>query len=347
MTQSTERLSIYGAVNLLECNEFEPPPRFEGDTMKWFREEVQAGRLVCHDRTGRKIEPGERRGLLLGLNDETTSIARLNAWLASIDHLRRIPETACVPTAAVILERHDEDSRPVFRMPLCPAEVPAELLALPADTFVVCVEESGPLRGAHYTTAAKLADYIGGRLPAGAPAVALEPASAPSAGRIDDVLIDAALKGMSEAGLRELRARLELMHRTEEIQRRLPPAHLLEAAERVSRVCGPSPVVSHAPASTEPASAPAVAAPEPAQKQKKPRRSWWDEIVGYLAEVWRKWKGGSAKEFYKELESRAGSPDSPLEVSGGRLKVRSCKQSIAPHTMETRLKWVKAAAGMR
>lgn len=180
MTQGTKQLSIYGAVNLLECHEFEPPQRFKGDTMKWFSEEVQAGRLVCHDRTGRKIEPGERRGLLLGLNDETTSIARLNEWLASIDHLRRIPETACVPTAAVILERHDEDSRPVFRMPRCPAEVPAELLALPADAPVVCIEEEGSMWGAHYTAAAKLVDYIRGRLPAGATADAPEPASAPA-----------------------------------------------------------------------------------------------------------------------------------------------------------------------
>lgn len=282
MTQDTERLSIYGAVNLLEHHEFEPPPRFQGDTMKWFSEEVQAGRLVCHDRTGRKIEPGERRGLLLGLNDETTSIARLNAWLASIDHLRRIPETACVPTAAVILERHDENSRPVFRMPLCPAEVPAELLALPADTPVVCIEERGSWHGAHYTAAAKLADYIRGRLPAGAQ----ESVSAPAVA-----------------------------------------------------VAAPTPAPS--------ASAPAVAAPEPVQKQKKPRRSWWDDIVGYLAEVWRKWKGGTGKEFYKELESRAGSPDSPLEKTRDGLKVRGRKQSIAMHTMETRMKWVRAAAGMQ
>lgn len=94
------------------------------------------------------------------------------------------------------------------------------------------------------------------------------------------------------------------------------------------------------------ASAPTVAAPEPTRKQKKPRRSWWDDIVGYLAEVWRKWKGGSAKDFYRELESRAGSPDSPLEKTKEGLRVRSCKQSIAMHTMETRLKLVKAAAGM-
>lgn len=180
MTQGTERLSIYGAVNLLERHEFEPPTRFEGDTRKWFSEEVQAGRLVFHDRTGRKIEPGERRGLLLGLSGETTSIERLNAWLERIDHLRRIPETACVPTAAVILERHDENSRPVFRVPLCPSEVPAELLTLPADTPVVYIDEHGSLHGVGCTSAAMLADYIRGRLPAGAPADAPEPASAPA-----------------------------------------------------------------------------------------------------------------------------------------------------------------------
>lgn len=284
MTTSTERLRVYGAVNLLEWHGFEPPSRYGGNVRAWLIDGVRAGALACHDHTGLRIEP-EHCPDSLGVLDETTSIQHLNSWLASIGHLRRVP----------------------------------------------CEDAPAP-----------------------------EPASAPSTGRIDDALIDAALKGMSEAGLRELRAMLELMRREEGIQRQIPPTHILEAAERVRRVCGPTPVASQAPAPSEHTSAPAVAptpapsastpaaaAPEPAQKQKKrPRRSWWDDIVGYLAEVWRKWKGGTGKEFYKELESRAGSPDSPLEKTRDGLKVRGRKQSIAMHTMETRMKWVRAAAGM-
>ena len=208
MTQGTERLRVFEAVSLLEQCGIQPPMTgkthgpFRIDPTQWLCNEMEAGRLVFHDHTGLKIESGAYMGHF-GLYDETTSIAQLNTWLASIGHLRRIPETACVPTAAVILERHDEDSRPVFRMPLCPAEVPAELLALPVDTSVVCIEEHGSSYGAHYTTAAKLADYIRGRLPAGAP----EPASAPAVADREPVAMPAEAVPVPVAGTKKHRIR--------------------------------------------------------------------------------------------------------------------------------------------
>lgn len=287
MTTSTERLGFYGAVNLLEWHEFEPPSRYGGNVRAWLIDAVKSGALVCHDHTGLKIEP-EHCPDSLGVLDETTSIEHLNSWLASIGHLRRVP----------------------------------------------CEDAQTP-----------------------------EPASAPSTGRIDDVLIDAALKGMSEAGLRELRAVLELMRREEEIQRRIPPAHILEAAERIRRVCGPAPVASQAPAPSEPASAPAVAvaaptpvpsasapavaAPEPARKQKRPRRSWWDDVIGYLADVLRAGKHRTAKALHEGVQELAGGQNSPFKVVCRKLYVSEVCQTLSVKTLQNRWEEVRAAAGMR
>ena len=100
MTTSTERLRFYGAVNLLEWHEFEPPSRYGGNVRAWLIDAVKSGTLVCHDHTGLKIEP-EYCPDSLGVLDETTSIEHLNSWLASIGHLRRVPcEDAQTPEPA-------------------------------------------------------------------------------------------------------------------------------------------------------------------------------------------------------------------------------------------------------
>lgn len=111
--------------------------------------------------------------------------------------------------------------------------------------------------------------------------------------RIRQVLADAALKGMSEMELFNLRGRLEAAHRMEEFRRLLPDVRVLEAADRVERVCKSQligspvdayPVSAAPPASVAPpaaptpapsASAPAVAAPEPvAAINSLPKAQW-------------------------------------------------------------------------
>lgn len=172
MIHDTERITVREAINLLEHCGIRPPMRIRGSASYWLCEEVEQGRLVFHDHTGLRIEPVEYLGVF-GLYKETTSRTQLNAWLERIGHLRRVPETGDLPAEPVKLCEFDEESRPVFSVPLCPAGVPAELLALGADTPVVGIETSG----AYYTTASKLADHIRGLMPA---SVTCEAAAAPT-----------------------------------------------------------------------------------------------------------------------------------------------------------------------
>ena len=177
MIHETERITVREAINLLEHCGIRPPMRIRGSASYWLCEEVEQGRLVFHDHTGLRIEPVDYLGVF-GLYKETTSRAQLNAWLERIGHLRRVPETGDLPAEPVKLCEFDEESRPVFSVPLCPAGVPAELLALAADTPVVGIETSG----AYYATASKLADHIRGLIPASATCqAAAAPTTAPSA----------------------------------------------------------------------------------------------------------------------------------------------------------------------
>ena len=177
MIHDTERITVREAINLLEHCGIRPPMRIRGGASYWLCEEVEQGRLVFHDHTGLRIEPGAYLGFF-GLYKEATSRTQLNAWLERIGHLRRVPETGDLPAEPVKLCEFDEESRPVFSVPLCPAGVPAELLALGADTPVVGIETSG----AYYTTASKLADHIRGLMPASVTGeAAAAPTPAPSA----------------------------------------------------------------------------------------------------------------------------------------------------------------------
>lgn len=97
--------------------------------------------------------------------------------------------------------------------------------------------------------------------------------------RIRQVLADAALKGMSEMDLYQLREKLEVQILADELRRLAPDMRVLEAAERVNRVCGPRPEVNPsppaAPTPAPSASAPAVAAPEPVAAINSLPKSQW------------------------------------------------------------------------